>query len=153
MKIKCFILVYVICGICGCGIYNKETSAGGKAMSRERDGVVIKMNEGRLRLQVFSPWVIRVVYDNNEAIAKTKSFAVIGKPMKTGWKVVEDSNGVSLITDKIEARVNKVSGVVGFYDKNGQAILVEQAGRDYRIKILNCQAMRQFTDWVSIPTA
>jgi alpha-D-xyloside xylohydrolase len=120
------ILVCVMCGICGCGTY-KAGSAGVMAANKERDGVTIKMEHGRLKLQVFSPGVIRVVYGNDEAIAKTKSFAVTGKPASAGWKIVDDANEVRLITNKIEVRVDRASGVVGFYDANGQVILVEKA--------------------------
>jgi alpha-D-xyloside xylohydrolase len=133
MRIKFFILVCAICGICGCAVNNtvnnKRTPAEVRTVSTERDGVAIKMNGNQLKLQVFAPGAIRVVYGSDEAIAATKSFAVIGKPTSDGWKVIEDDNEVQLITGKIKARVNKSTDVVSFYDANGQVILAENSER------------------------
>jgi alpha-D-xyloside xylohydrolase len=134
MRIKFFILLCVICAISGCEIYNKQTPAGGKTINKERDGVAFKINENRMKLQVFSPGAIRVVYGSDDAIAKTKSFAVTAKPASAGWKVVDDANEVRLITDKIEAHVNKLSGVLSFYDANGLVILAEKENGERFLK-------------------
>jgi alpha-D-xyloside xylohydrolase len=89
------------------------------------DGITLKMNPGMLKLQVFSSDVIRVWYAPGDTLPATKSLAVIGKPTQVAWRVAETSTEVRLITAELEARVNRASGAISFFDKNGKAILAE----------------------------
>jgi alpha-D-xyloside xylohydrolase len=101
-----------------------------KTMKKERDGITIKTEKGSLRLQVFAPGIIRVVYGSSEAISKTKSFAVIGKPVSTRWKVADNINEIRLITSELDVHVNKANWIVSFYDTNGQVILAEKTNEE-----------------------
>jgi alpha-D-xyloside xylohydrolase len=97
-----------------------------KSMKKERDGITLKTEQGSLKLQVFAPDIIRVVYGSSEAISKAKSFTVTGKPASARWKVADDANEIRLITNELDVHVNKISGIVSFYDANGQVILAEK---------------------------
>jgi alpha-D-xyloside xylohydrolase len=92
---------------------------------KNADGLLLKVNPGTMRLQVFSPRIIRITYGINSSLPTTKSFAVIGKPAKTHWKTSQTADEIRLATDEIEVRINRASGAVEFYDKNGAPILQE----------------------------
>jgi len=86
------------------------------------------MNPGVLRLQVLSPAIIRVTYSSSNSLPPDKSLAVIHKPQWwTHWKVINTSGEVVLRTDRIEARVNRATGAVVFFDKNETLLLAEKS--------------------------
>ncbi|MEI9960316.1 MAG: hypothetical protein WDM76_04050 [Limisphaerales bacterium] len=93
---------------------------------KDAEGLTLKMQTGTLRLEVFSPRIIRIIYGTGETLPPIKSLAVIGKPARARWKVSETDTAVSLRTDELEARVNRLTGAVEFYDKNGEALLMEK---------------------------
>ncbi len=101
--------------------------APSSAWTEEPDGIVLKLKTGQLRLQVFSPKVIRVLFTPGPH-APAASLAVITHPVVTRWKATDRPDEVWLSTDAMEARVNKASGRVGFFDKSGKAILSETDG-------------------------
>jgi alpha-D-xyloside xylohydrolase len=97
------------------------------SVHKDAGGATLKMKPGVLRLEVFSPCVIRVTYGLENSLPSDKSLAVIGKPARTHWKLAESANEISLRTDELEARVNRASGGVEFFDKNGNSLLAEKS--------------------------
>jgi alpha-D-xyloside xylohydrolase len=95
------------------------------SVHKDADGITLKMNPGVLKLQVFSPDVIRVLYMQGDSLPPDKSLAVIGKPGRARWKVSETAEEVRLRTGEIEVRVNRASGAVRFFDKSGIPVLAE----------------------------
>jgi alpha-D-xyloside xylohydrolase len=97
------------------------------SVHKNSDGVTLRMKPGVLRLEVFSPRVIRVTYGLENSLSSDKSLAVIGKPERANWKLAESADEISLRTDEIEARVNRASGAVEFFDKSGNLLLAEKS--------------------------
>src|SRR6185369_16761098 len=95
------------------------------SVRKDADGITLKMNPGVLKLQVFSSDIIRVWYAPGDTMPASKSFAVIGKPTPVAWRMVETSTEVRLTTSELEARVNRTSGAISFFDKHGKPILAE----------------------------
>jgi alpha-D-xyloside xylohydrolase len=90
-------------------------------------GATLQMNPGTMKLQVFSPRAIRVAYSVTNSIP-TNSLAVIAAPTNSGWTLTQTASDVRLATSAGEVRVNRGTGAVGFYDTNGQPVLVEKTG-------------------------
>jgi alpha-D-xyloside xylohydrolase len=88
------------------------------------DGATLQMNPGTLRLQVFSPRVVRVAYSPTNQIP-TNSLAVNAAASSSGWAVTSSANEISLTTSQLNVRVNRETGAVGFYDTNGSEIIME----------------------------
>jgi alpha-D-xyloside xylohydrolase len=88
------------------------------------DGITFQMNPGTLKLQVFSPRLVRVAYSPTNTIP-TNSLAVIASSTNSGWNVASSANEVWLTTSQLQARVSRATGAVGFYDTNGAVILTE----------------------------
>jgi alpha-D-xyloside xylohydrolase len=97
------------------------------SVHQDSNGVTLRLNSGTLRLEVYSPRIIRVTYGLKNPLPLDHSLAVIGKPGRTRWKLAESADEISLRTDDIEARVNRTTGAVGFYDKTGKPVLEEEA--------------------------
>ncbi|HZI30705.1 MAG TPA: DUF4968 domain-containing protein, partial [Candidatus Binatia bacterium] len=88
------------------------------------DGLTFQMNPGTLKLQVFSPSVVRVAYSLSNSVP-TNSFAVVESSTNAGWNVTSSANEVWLTTSDLQVRVSRATGAVGFYDTNGVEILTE----------------------------
>jgi alpha-D-xyloside xylohydrolase len=97
------------------------------SVQKDADGITLKMKPGTLRLRVFSPRVVEVVYSRDDSLPQSKSLAVIRQPARSRWKLAEKADEVSLGTEELTVRVNRASGAVGFYDKGGKPVLEEKA--------------------------
>jgi alpha-D-xyloside xylohydrolase len=111
----------------GCLMVSTAAPVAVSSVHKNSEGVTLQMKSGTLRLEVFSPRIIRVTYGLENSLPPDKSFAVIGKPERTHWKLAESADEISLRTDEIEARVNRASGAVEFFDKNGNSLLAEKS--------------------------
>jgi alpha-D-xyloside xylohydrolase len=96
------------------------------SVQKDSDGVTFKMQPGTLKLRVFSPRVVEVIYAPGDSLPQTKSLSVIGRPTRTSWKLAETKEEISLSTDELAVRVNRASGAIGFYDKTGKPVLIEK---------------------------
>ncbi|HUB25720.1 MAG TPA: DUF4968 domain-containing protein, partial [Tepidisphaeraceae bacterium] len=100
--------------------------------TQNSDGVTLHMNPGVMKLQVWSDRIIRVEYSPAESFPTASSFAVIGTPGEVKWNYSETPVEEKLTTPLIEARVNRTTGAVGFYNSAGKMIFGEGAdgGKD-----------------------
>lgn len=99
--------------------------------SKASDGVVVSLQVGTLRLQVWSDDVVRATYAKGEKISELKSLSVIGLPETAKWDVSDAGGSVLLQTASLEVKVDKQTGAVGFFDNKGNAILQESSsGRE-----------------------
>jgi len=94
-------------------------------VKKDSNGVTLQMNPGVMRLEVYSPRIIRVTYTAQDQLPKSASLAVIAKPERVKWKLSDTKSEISLRTDEIQARVNRATGAVSFFDKDGAPILAE----------------------------
>jgi alpha-D-xyloside xylohydrolase len=88
-------------------------------------GIIIQMKPGVMRLEVYSPRIIRVTYALQNNLPDLPSLAVISKPQRVQWSLREESNEIVLRTDEIQARVNRATGSISFFDNSGAMILAE----------------------------
>jgi alpha-D-xyloside xylohydrolase len=114
----------------------KAASAGAavSAVQKDSDGVTLKLDPGTLKLRVFSPRVVEVVYVPGDVLPTSKSLSVIAPPSDTNWKLSETVEDIALGTDELTVRVNRASGAVTFCDKTGKTLLAEKAGGGKSLK-------------------
>ena len=122
---KHIIETVLICAVCGLAAQAFATIINVTAVRKDANGVTLQMNPGVLRLEVFSPRIIRVTYTPQAAVPDSTSLAVIAKPQRTKWDWREKKDEIILRTDEIQARVNRATGAVSFFDKNGAPMLAE----------------------------
>ncbi|AIE84565.1 TIM-barrel domain-containing protein [Fimbriimonas ginsengisoli] len=96
--------------------------------SRVDDGIVIRLKGGRLRLQVNSPEIVRVRFTQGEDRGPA-SLAVIARPTKTAFSVVQKGGEISLKTSAMQVVVEKRTGAVRFLDEKGKPILSERPNK------------------------
>lgn len=102
-------------------------------------GITLQMRPGTMRLEVYSPRVIRVIYASHDTIPNLLSLAVVGKPQPTKWEVSELKDEIILSTDDIQAHVNRETGAVSFFDKSGRPVLAENptGGKSLTPNVIN----------------
>lgn len=89
---------------------------------RDADGLVVPCARETVRLQVFSPRSVRVV----AGLAVPKSFVTIARPTADGWSWSSSNREARLRTSVLEARVDRSSGQVTFFDLKGREIVGER---------------------------
>ncbi len=92
---------------------------------KQSDGVTLTTPAGVTRLQVWSDRVIRVTFGPGTKLPAKKSLCVVAKPARTEWSLSETPDAVVLQTDALQARVNRKTGAVGFYDLKDDLVLQE----------------------------
>jgi alpha-D-xyloside xylohydrolase len=95
------------------------------SVHKESDGVSLQTQDGILKLRVFSPRIIEVVYASGNTTPQTKSLSVIGELQKTKWKLIQSNDEVILRTSELAVYINRTTGIIGFFNNAGNAILAE----------------------------
>ncbi len=95
---------------------------------KQSDGVIFDLTQGKLKLQVLSDNIIRVVYTPTDSFSTRESVSVIKRDWQSvDYKVGGDKSFITINTKEIKAKVNKITGAVAFYDKKGNLLLKEPA--------------------------
>jgi alpha-D-xyloside xylohydrolase len=88
--------------------------------------VVLKMDSGTVRVQVWSDRILRVTYvPAGHQFPDGGSLAVIAKPMDVPWNETESDDDLKLETDSMQALIDRKSGDVQFWDDQGREFLAE----------------------------
>ena len=96
---------------------------------RYRNGIVIKVDSMKVRLQVISDDIIRVSATVNDTLpADTSLIALAQAKMFTDFTVDEEVGKIVLKTKTLIAEVNESAGAVVFKDLTGKILLQEKQG-------------------------
>ncbi|RYZ82154.1 MAG: DUF4968 domain-containing protein, partial [Proteobacteria bacterium] len=94
-------------------------------LQRSREGVVIPLQSGWLRLQVCTPRIIRVSYSPTPTFPQQKVPTVVGQFAPVPFKVASTQQSIKVATGQVQAEVNRTTGSVRFLDAKGTPILSE----------------------------
>ena len=98
------------------------------SLQRLADGVVFRSGDGALKLEVCAADVVRVAYARDEAFFARKSLAAQPKRCEGApFDVKEIGGSATLVTAKLQARVELATGRVSFLDVAGAPILQEKS--------------------------
>ena len=107
-------------------------SCAATTYEKTTNGIIVRVKKSneKIRLEVFNNEIIRVtVAKTGEDFADDTSLVVVMKPdQDVEWDVNESDRNIELSTSSIKARVNKLTGEVGFFDVDGNSILKELEG-------------------------
>jgi alpha-D-xyloside xylohydrolase len=100
------------------------------SFTQESDGVLFSMpNSGKMKVQVCSDKIIRVVYTLQSAIPGPESYIVVKKTWDPATFTVQDAaSTVSIITSTVKVDVSKTTGAISYY-VGGTLILQETAAK------------------------
>ena len=121
-----FFILFISLLLLGCSssTYNK-TDEGITVKIINKDGV----DTHTIRLQVINDRIIHVSATPENDFSADKSLITISElELSNEFEVSEDELFVTLSTDAVDAKVNKKTGEVAFFDKDGKAILRENEG-------------------------
>jgi len=93
------------------------------------DGFAAGLGGGRLQLAVCSERAVRVLFTPQNGPALAPSLAVV-HPCEgfRDFTVRETQTAFSLVTSRLEARLDRRTGAVSFHDPAGRSVLAETAG-------------------------
>jgi alpha-D-xyloside xylohydrolase len=120
-------LLLLCCGLIA-GSPRPLSAEAANTPQKSTDSVTFKLDGAVLRLQVWSDRIIRVTYAPGEALPETKSLSVIAQPAAVKWDYRETADNFFVTTGAVEARVDRQSGAVSFFDAQGTAYLAETPG-------------------------
>jgi alpha-D-xyloside xylohydrolase len=97
--------------------------------ARTADGLVTEVSGGHLQLTPCSERAVRVLFAPKDAPKPAPSLAVV-HPCQgfRGFAVRETKAAISLVTLRLEARLDRRTGAVSFHDPDGRTVLAETAG-------------------------
>ena len=101
------------------------------AMSLQRmpEGLVVRVGDGFLKLEVCADDVVRVAYAKEQAFFARKSLASQPKRCDGAqFDVTEGAGTATLATSKLRVRVDLTTGRVAFFDPSGAPVLEEKDG-------------------------
>ena len=115
----------------GCAFYGLLSAAAIPVTSVTKDatGVTFAMTPGSMRIDVCTDGIIRVRYsqqntipvDNNMSFLVTKTWSAVS------FTQTETASDVSIVTSKVQVKVNKSTGALTFLDASGTTVLQETA--------------------------
>ena len=91
------------------------------------DGTQFTVDGGTLRVQFWSPEIIRVTYVNAAELPTNKSLSVVASPEKVKLTQRENDQAFTLASADIKVRIDKQTGTVSFLDAAGRLLLRETA--------------------------
>jgi alpha-D-xyloside xylohydrolase len=91
------------------------------------DGILVSVDGGTLRVQVWSDSVAHVTYAAAPELPTTKSLSVVGAPSMVKWTSQQDDQAVTLVAPRMKVRVDKQTGAVSFLDTSDHVLLQEAA--------------------------
>jgi alpha-D-xyloside xylohydrolase len=97
------------------------------------DGIVVAVGDAFVKLEVRADNAIRVAYARDRAFFARPSLMLDApRPAPPAWSLKEANAMIAVSTARVEARVDRATGAVSFFDAAGQPILAERpAGRTF----------------------
>ena len=97
------------------------------------DGAQFTVDGGTLRVQFWSPEIVRVTYAATNELPELKSLSVVAIPASVRLKREENGQAFTLLSPNVKVRVDKQTGAVSFLDDADHVLLREAAdGRKFQ---------------------
>jgi alpha-D-xyloside xylohydrolase len=120
----------IIAALIGGCAFNGVISAAAipvTSVTKDATGVTFAMTPGMMRIDVCTDGIIRVRYsqqsampvDNNMSFLVTKTWSTVA------FTQTETASDVSIVTSKVQVKVNKSTGALTFLDASGTTVLQE----------------------------
>lgn len=94
-------------------------------MKTTPDGMLLSVDGGTLRIQSWSPDVVRVTFAAAAEIPQLNSLSVVGKPARVRLRRKETDRAFVIETPNLRVTVDKRTGAVDFADGHGRELLRE----------------------------
>lgn len=102
-----------------------------------KDGIILELQNGKLKIRVFSENIFRVIFSPNDDIPECESLIVNRNLDNTDWEVIRKKEHVIIKTENLKAEINSRYGAVDFFDKTGKILLREKPDNPRSVKSTN----------------
>ena len=98
------------------------------SFDKQPDGVVFHMKTGTIRLQVYTPAIVHMVYSPTSSFAATTNPAVIKTDWPaTPWSMQSNDDKVALQTTNLKVEVDRKTGAITYIDASGHTLLQDDS--------------------------
>ena len=94
---------------------------------RLKNGIQIQVNGVTKNVIFYGPAIIRVNENLGRSYWEHPSIVVVGKPAAVPFKVQETTDTVTIVSDKLHIKVDKMTGALTFMDAAGKVLTKERA--------------------------
>ena len=91
------------------------------------DGAQYTVDGGTLRVQFWSPEIVRVTYVNAAELPTNNSLSVVASPEKVKLTQRENDQAFTLVAPRMKVKIDKQTGAVSFLDQADHVLLQESA--------------------------
>ncbi|HJX64623.1 MAG TPA: TIM-barrel domain-containing protein, partial [Polyangia bacterium] len=130
-RIAKFLMLLVAGAGCAAPRCPSQPASGPVPVSLQRlpEGVLVRVGDGFLKLDVCADEVVRVAYAKDQAFFAHKSLAAQPKRCDGAQFEVTEAAGIAtLATSKLRVRIDLATGRVAFFDPTGAPVLEEKDG-------------------------
>ncbi len=99
--------------------------AGVTASKESPEGARYSVDGGTLRIQFWSPEIVRVTYAPDAELPALNSLSVVASPTAVPWKRQENDQSFTLVAPRMKVRIDKQTGAVSIFDPSDQLLLRE----------------------------
>jgi len=99
--------------------------ASAQTIERQRDGVIVGLKEGAIKLQVCSERIVRVLYDPKGIFAPTQSLVIEKEWQRVKFNIQKTNDQIKIRTTRLRARVDRRAGTVSFCAAAGKLFFEE----------------------------
>jgi alpha-D-xyloside xylohydrolase len=109
------------------GATSLQISAASPDYRRTEDGAQIAVDRGTLRIQFWSPEIVRVTYAPGGELPELKSLSVIARPESVKLTRQQSARDFTVASTKVKVRIDRQTGAVTFLDPANHTLLAEAA--------------------------
>jgi alpha-D-xyloside xylohydrolase len=123
-----FILLYIAATLLsGCALFPSDVGNG------SLQGEQLSIDNGTLRVQIWSDDTVRVTYADSNEIPKLSSLSVVETPAAVHWKRKKNDQSITMVGPRMKVEIDKKTGAVSFLDLSDNVLLRESAqGRNIK---------------------
>ncbi len=118
------------------GILAATAGSGRAAITASKklsDGTQFTVDGGTLRVQFWSPEIVRITFANAAELPTNKSLSVVASPESVRLTRQENGQTFTLATPRVKVRIDKQTGAVSFLDAANHVLFREVAdGRKFQ---------------------
>ncbi len=102
---------------------------------KSAQNLILKTTKGQLKVEVWTDYILRIVYTQNESFSDKVSPMLTRKtPAPANWELVEDDHYLNLRTGALHLEIDKESCAFKYFDLRGNLLAKEPTGGGKELK-------------------
>ena len=98
------------------------------SVQKDRDGVLLTMKSGMLKLEVCTAAMVRVLYSPTSSIPRSTEYLIVKSNWpRTEWTMHSTGDTITLVTSKLKVFVTRNDGAITFSDQTGKKLFTQNS--------------------------